>query len=114
MRFKSKTTFNSHDTHKVRSADGRTNIAHGVEKRCDAVVKLFSKYRRPKTPHEVLVMMRKIEADGGGKETYSSSDIEYVLARLVDAQVLDRPAKSKYCLADGGAALWKAMEKTTV
>lgn len=112
MLFKTFTSFNNFDTKREKDPTGRTRVAHGVEQRCDKIVKLFARFSKAKAPRDILTLLRATERDAGGKETYSAGDVEYALGRLVEVGVLSHPKRMQYCLAKNGKQTWKDLEKT--
>lgn len=113
MLFKNTSSFNTFDSKRLRSDNGRVTVQHGVEKRCQKIVDLFSRYRKPKSVPEVTLVLRALEARENGKETYVQSDIRHAMKRLHTEGVLTYARGGKYSLAENGREVWKNVEKVT-
>jgi len=82
MNFKKTTSYNTKDTVLADSGNGRITIQHGVKRRCELILRSLGKIGSS-TPTELKEHMQSRYS-----ESYSVTDISYVLKRLVTNNVV--------------------------
>jgi hypothetical protein len=83
MRFRKKTTFNTHDTSVSKGENGRIQVNNGVDVRCEVSVIKLGHFPQGATAEHVTTVLNK-----QFKTNYTVRDITYAFERMVKEDII--------------------------
>ena len=112
LRFRSKTTFNAHDSHLTTDDAGRTVINNGVKRRCELALNALLR-KGASSISAITTHLQERFPDGG----YTVTDIGTALLKLRSAGLVTlrgRGRGAKYRPSRDAVAKWRALPKENV
>lgn len=105
MKFRSVTTFNTHDTNAV--VGERIEVSHDLPRRCELALRRVIKAGREGTSIEAITS--SINKDRNA--LYSESDIRYALKRLCKEGIVKQRGRNDFYANEKALGVWRELEK---
>jgi hypothetical protein len=99
MGFRKQTTYNINDTNYIKG--GRHIIVNGVRQRCELVLRALLRAKRTTSKHLYDYQIQSVLNKRFHNDSYSLTDIQYVLTRLQSADLVEENEKGAFTSVSG-------------